>query len=334
MGVDLRGRSLLAVQDLSREEFGHLLGLAAELKRARRSGSEQPRLTGKTACLLFEKTSTRTRCSFEVAGHQQGAQVTYLDPKSSHLGHKESIADSARVLGRMFDALAYRGTSQAAVEELARHAGVPVYNALTDEQHPTQMLADMLTMHEHGGRPLDGLRFAYLGDGRSNMGHSLMLAGCLMGMDVRICGPTALWPRDAQAAAARALAQRHGARLTITDHPAAAVAGVDFVHTDIWVSMGEPESAWAERIDLLRPYRVTAEMMRATGNPAVKFLHCLPAYHDMRTDVGAEVGRRFGLEDGIEVTDEVFESPMSIVFEQAENRMHTIKALLVATLAG
>jgi ornithine carbamoyltransferase len=333
MGGDLRGRSLLKVEDLSREEFGQLLDLAAALKRERREGVERQRLRGRAVCLIFEKTSTRTRCAFEVACCHQGAHATFLEPQSSQLGRKESVADTARVLGRMYDAIGYRGRTQATVEALARHAGVPVYNALTDEQHPTQMLADMLTMREHAGRALDELAFAYLGDTRSNVANSLLLAGCLMGMDVRICGPKPLWPQAAEMEAARALERRQGARLTVTDDPAAAVAGADFVYTDVWVSMGEPEAVWAERMALLRPYRIDLALMRAAG-PRAKLLHCLPAYHDGETAIGAEVGQRFGLAGGIEVTHEVFESPANIAFDQAENRMHTTKALLVATLAG
>jgi ornithine carbamoyltransferase len=332
MVFDLRRRSLLTVQDLSQREMAYLIDLALDLKRAKRSRSEQPSLRGRNICLIFEKTSTRTRCAFEVAAADQGAHVTCLDPLSSQMGHKESIADTARVLGRMFDAIAFRGARQATVEELARCAGVPVYNALTDEYHPTQMLADVMTMREHSAKPLGEIAYAYVGDTRSNMGHSLMIVGCLMGMDVRICGPRPLWPGDAYTAIARELAQRSGARLTITADPQAAVAGADFVHTDVWVSMGEAKEVWGERIDLLRPYRVDAALMRAAGRPEVKLMHCLPAFHDTRTAVGQEVAQRFGLADGLEVTDEVFESAMNIAFAQAENRLHTIKALLIATL--
>lgn len=332
MASDLRKRSLLTVQDLTPCELAHLIDLALNLKRAKCSRSEQPSLRGRNICLIFEKTSTRTRCAFEVAAADQGAHVTYLDPQSSQMGHKESIADTARVLGRMFDAIAFRGARQGTVEELARYAGVPVYNALTDEYHPTQMLADVMTMREHSAKPLGEIAYAYVGDTRSNMGHSLMIVGCLMGMDVRICGPRPLWPGDAYTEIARELARRSGARLTITEDPQAAVAGADFVHTDVWVSMGEAKEVWGERIDLLRPYRVDAALMRAAGHPEVKLMHCLPAFHDTRTAVGAEVAQRFGLADGLEVSDEVFESAMNIAFVQAENRMHTIKALLVATL--
>lgn len=333
MAFDLRRRSLLTVQDLTQRELAYLIDLARELKRAKRSRSEQPSLRGRSICLIFEKTSTRTRCAFEVAAADQGAHVTCLDPQSSQMGHKESIADTARVLGRMFDAIAFRGARQETVDELARYAGVPVYNALTDEYHPTQMLADVMTMREHSAKPLGEIAYAFVGDTRSNMGHSLMIVGCLMGMDVRICGPRPLWPGDPYTEIARELARRSGARLTITADPLAAVAGADFVHTDVWVSMGEAKEAWAERIELLRPYRVDAALLRAAGRPEIRLMHCLPAFHDTKTVVGKEVAERFGLADGLEVTDEVFESAMNIAFVQAENRVHTIKALLVATLA-
>lgn len=332
MAFDLRNRHLLTVQDLEPDEFSHLLDLAARLKRDRAGRTEQPQLQGRHLCLVFERTSTRTRCAFEVAARDQGAHVTYLDPQSSQMGHKESAADTARVLGRLYDAIAFRGARQATVEALARHAGVPVYNGLTDEYHPTQMLADMLTMREHGGRPLGEVAFAYVGDTRSNMGHSLMIAGCLLGMDVRICGPRQLWPNEAFRTIAAGLEARHGGRLTVTDDPRAAVDGVDFVHTDVWVSLGEPRELWAERIALLRPFQVDAALIAATGKATARFMHCLPAFHDRSTAVGSEVAELFGLEDGIEVTDEVFRSPANIAFDQAENRMHTIKALMVATL--
>jgi ornithine carbamoyltransferase len=332
MSVDLRNRSLLTVQDYSQAEFLHVLDLARELKRARRAGSESKRLVGKHICLIFEKTSTRTRCAFEAACFDQGANVTYLDPAGSQIGHKESFRDTARVLGRMFDAIEYRGSSQAGVEELARYAGVPVYNGLTDEYHPTQMLADMMTMREHCAKPLGEIKFAYVGDTRSNMGNSLMIAGCLMGMDVRICGPRELWPADAYQRIAHELEARHGAKLTLSDDPAAAVRGVDFIHTDVWVSMGEPKEVWKERIDLLLPYQVNAALLRASGNPDVKLMHCLPALHDTETTIGRQIAETYGIGGGLEVTNEVFESPRNVAFDQAENRMHTIKALLVATL--
>ena len=332
--VDLRGRSLLSLQHHSPEEITHLLDLAAELKAAKRAGTEEQRLRGRTIALIFEKTSTRTRCAFEVAAYDQGAHVTYLDPVSSQIGHKESIKDTARVLGRMFDAIEYRGSAQAVVEELAEHAGVPVYNGLTDDWHPTQMLADVLTMREHAGKPLSEVSYAYLGDARNNMGNSLLLVGAKLGMDVRIGAPKDLQPDAGLVARCREIARETGAGVTVTEDPQEAVRGVDFVHTDVWVSMGEPVEAWEERIALLLPYQVDAEMMGATGNPGARFMHCLPAFHDTDTAVGRQlVERHPELSGGLEVTDEVFESPASVVFDQAENRMHTIKALLVATLA-
>jgi ornithine carbamoyltransferase len=331
MAVDLRGRSLLEFSDLTRDEARHLLDLSAQMKRLKREGQEEPLLSGKNICLIFEKTSTRTRCAFEVAAYDQGMGVTNLDPSGSQIGHKESIRDTARVLGRMYDAIEYRGFSQAAVEELARYSGVPVYNGLTDASHPTQMLADLLTMEEHGGKPLEKIAFCYLGDARNNMGNSLMLAGALMGMDVRLAAPRALWPEEARVERARQLAAASGANVALTEDPREGVSGCDFVYTDVWVSLGEPPEKWEERIRLLMPYRVDADLLRATGNPNAKFLHCLPAFHDRNTKIGEEIGRRWGL-DGIEVTDEVFESKASVVFDQSENRMHTIKALLIATL--
>jgi ornithine carbamoyltransferase len=332
MSFNLRNRSLLTVQDYTQREFRYLLDLARDLKRAKYAGTEQEHLKGKEVCLIFEKTSTRTRCSFEVACHDQGAHVTYLDPAGSQIGHKESFKDTARVLGRMFDAIEYRGASQKGVEDLARHAGVPVYNGLTDEYHPTQMLADVMTMREHCDKPLADIKFAYVGDTRSNMGHSLMIAGALMGMDVRIGGPKSLWPADEYQKIARGLEAKYGAKLTITDDPRAAVKGVDFVHTDVWVSMGEPKEVWKERIALLTPYQVNAALMNASGNPHVRFMHCLPAFHDTETTLGKQIAEAYGVTGGLEVTDELFESEANIAFEQAENRLHTIKALLVATL--
>ncbi|MCG3143691.1 MAG: Ornithine carbamoyltransferase, catabolic [Gammaproteobacteria bacterium] len=332
MGFNLRNRSLLTVQDYTQREFRYLLDLARDLKRAKYARTEQKHLDGKEICLIFEKTSTRTRCAFEIACYDQGANVTYLDPAGSQIGHKESFKDTARVLGRMFDAIEYRGASQAGVELLARHAGVPVYNGLTDEYHPTQMLADVMTMREHSDKTITDIRYAYVGDTRSNMGHSLMIAGCLMGMDVRICGPKSLWPSEEYQKIARDLEARYGARLSITDDPGAAVQGVDFIHTDVWVSMGEPKEVWKQRIDLLTPYQVNAALMKASGNPQVKFMHCLPAFHDTETTLGKQIAEAYGLHNGIEVTDEVFESEANVAFDQAENRMHTIKALLVATL--
>jgi ornithine carbamoyltransferase len=332
MSFNLRNRSLLTVQDYTTREFQYLLDLARDLKRAKYARTEQMHLKGKEICLIFEKTSTRTRCAFEVACYDQGANVTYLDPAGSQIGHKESFKDTARVLGRMFDAIEYRGSAQKGVEQLAKYAGVPVYNGLTDEYHPTQMLADVMTMREHSDRPIPDIKYAYLGDTRSNMGHSLMIAGCLMGMDVRICGPKQLWPSDEYTKIANELAEKSGARLKITDDVAAAVKGVDFIHTDVWVSMGEPKEVWAERIKMLKPYQVNQAMMKASGNRQVKFMHCLPAFHDTETVLGKQIADDYGMTDGLEVTDDVFESESNVAFEQAENRMHTIKALLVATL--
>lgn len=334
MAIDLRGRHFLKELDFSAEEFRRLTELAAELKAAKRAGTEVPRLTGRNIALIFEKTSTRTRCSFEVAAADQGASTTYLDPSGSQIGHKESVKDTARVLGRMFDGIEFRGSRQSDVEELAAHAGVPVFNGLTDEWHPTQMLADVLTMVEHGqGRPLEETAFAYLGDARNNMGNSYLVTGALLGMDVRIVAPKQLWPEESVVAQARALAGSSGARLTLTDDVTEGVRGADFVTTDVWVSMGEPKEVWDERIAQLAPYAVTMDVLRATGKPDVKFLHCLPAYHDLGTALGREIHARHGL-SSLEVTDEVFESAHSVVFDEAENRMHTIKAVLVATLAG
>jgi len=332
MSFNLRNRSLLTVQDYTQREFRYLLDLARDLKRAKYARTEQKHLDGKEICLIFEKPSTRTRCAFEVACHDQGAQVTYLEPSGSQIGHKESYKDTARVLGRMFDAIEYRGASQKGVEQLAEFAGVPVYNGLTDEYHPTQVLADVLTMRENCDKPINQIAYAFVGDTRSNMGHSLMIVGCLMGMDVRICGPRSLWPDAEHEKIARDLEAKYGARLTITDDPRAAVDGVDFIHTDVWVSMGEPREAWKQRIELLTPYQVNAELLQASGNPHVRFMHCLPAFHDTETQVGKEIADAFGLSNGLEVTNDVFESESNIAFEQAENRMHTIKALLVATL--
>ena len=332
MSFNLRNRSLLTVQDYTQREFQYLLDLARDLKRAKYARTEKKSLTGKTICLIFEKTSTRTRCAFEVACYDQGANVTYLDPSGSQIGHKESFKDTARVLGRMFDAIEYRGAAQAGIEQLAAYAGVPVYNGLTDEYHPTQMLADIMTMREHCDKPISEIKYTYLGDTRSNMGHSLMIAGCLMGMDVRICGPRTLWPSDEYQKIARGLEAGNGAKLTITDDPKTAVKGVDFIHTDVWVSMGEPKEIWKQRIDLLSPYQVNKELLKASGNPRVRLMHCLPAFHNSETTLGKQIAETYGMSNGLEVTDDVFESERNIAFEQAENRLHTIKALLVATL--
>ena len=332
MSFNLRNRSLLTVQDYTQREFRYLLDLARDLKRAKYARTEQKHLDGKEICLIFEKTSTRTRCAFEVACYDQGANVTYLDPAGSQIGHKESFKDTARVLGRMYDAIEYRGSSQTGVETLAKYAGVPVYNGLTDEYHPTQMMADVLTMREHSDKPVSQIKYAYVGDTRSNMGHSLMIAGCLMGMDVRICGPKALWPTEEYQQVARGLEAQYGAKLMITDVPGDAVKDVDFIHTDVWVSMGEPKEVWKQRIAALKPYQVNAELMKASGNPHVRFMHCLPAFHDTDTALGKQIAETYGMTNGVEVTNDVFESEANLAFEQAENRLHTIKALLVATL--
>ncbi|MFC7842531.1 ornithine carbamoyltransferase [Streptomyces sp. NPDC057382] len=328
----LAGRHFLKELDFTGEEFRALVELAAELKAAKRAGEETRHLRGRNIALIFEKTSTRTRCAFEVAAADQGASTTYLDPAGSQIGHKESVKDTARVLGRMYDAIEYRGDSQQKVEELAAHAGVPVYNGLTDDWHPTQMLADVLTMTEHCDKPLTGISFAYLGDARFNMGNSYLVTGALLGMDVRLVAPKAYWPAEEVVDRARELAEVSGARLTLTETVDEGVRGADFVATDVWVSMGEPKEVWAERIAALAPYAVTMDVLRATGNPDVKFLHCLPAFHDLGTQVGRDVHAAHGL-DYLEVTDEVFESAHSVVFDEAENRMHTIKAVMVATLA-
>ncbi|WP_431980908.1 ornithine carbamoyltransferase [Streptomyces qinglanensis] len=336
MAADLTGRHFLKELDFTPEEFRGLVSLAAGLKAAKREGTEQPRLRGRNLALLFEKSSTRTRCAFEVAAADQGAHTTYLDPAGSHLGVKESIKDTARVLGRMFDGIQYRGSGQEKVEELAAHAGVPVFNGLTDAWHPTQMLADVLTMTEHApgapGRPPEELAYAYLGDARNNMGNSYLVTGALLGMDVRIAAPRPLWPEEPVITQAREVAGRTGARITLTEDVAEGVAGADFLATDVWVSMGEPQQVWAERIALLKPYAVTMDVLRTTGNPEVRFLHCLPAFHDLGTAVAREIHEQHGL-TSLEVTDEVFESAYSVVFDQAENRLHTIKAVLVATLS-
>ncbi|MFB7193201.1 ornithine carbamoyltransferase [Streptomyces sp. NPDC056240] len=329
---DLTGRHFLKEVDFTAEEFRGLIDLAAELKAAKKAGTETRHLAGRNIALIFEKTSTRTRCAFEVAAADQGASTTYLDPSGSQIGHKESVRDTAHVLGRMFDAIEYRGDSQSGVEELAAYAGVPVYNGLTDDWHPTQMLADVLTMVEHCDRPLERIAFSYLGDARFNMGNSYLVTGALLGMDVRIVAPREYWPADEIVVQARKLAETSGARITLTEDIPEGVAGADFVVTDVWVSMGEPKEVWAERIAALAPYAVTMDVLRATGNADVKFLHCLPAFHDLGTKVGREIHEAYGL-DSLEVTDEVFESAHSVVFDEAENRLHTIKAIMVATLA-
>lgn len=333
MAFNLRNRSFLTLRDYSAGEIGFLLKLSADLKAAKYAGTEQPMLRGKEIALIFEKDSTRTRVGFEVAAHDQGATVTYLGPAGSHIGHKESIKDTARVLGRVYDAIEYRGFGQAVVETLAQWSGVPVYNGLTDQFHPTQILADLLTMREHSEKPLREIAFCFLGDTGNNMGDSLLIGAAKLGMDVRLCGPASLWPDQAIIDEASALARDSGARILLTEDVAAGVKGCDFLYTDVWVSMGEPESVWAERIRLLLPYQVNAQAMALTGNPRARFMHCLPAFHNTETEVGAQIERLHGI-SAMEVTDEVFESPASIVFDQAENRMHTIKAVLVATLGG
>ena len=330
MGM-LKQKHFLKLLDYTPAEIQTLLDLAASLKAEKKNAAEQPRLTGKNIALIFEKTSTRTRCAFEVAAHDQGAHVTYLDSSGSQIGHKESIRDTARVLGRMYDAIEYRGYGQEIVEQLAEYAGVPVINGLTNEYHPTQMLADLLTMKENSKKPLNQITYAYVGDARYNMGNSLLVAGAKMGMDVRIGAPRAFWPNDALVEQCRSIAKQTGARITLTEDAAAAVDQADFIHTDVWVSMGEAKETWKERIEQLRPYRVDARLMAASNNPEVKFMHCLPAIHNRDTQVGQWLFNEFSL-DGAEVSEEVFESVASIVFEQAENRMHTIKAVLVALL--
>lgn len=330
--MTLSGRDFLKEADFTSAELDTLLRLAADLKAQRRTGTEVPRLVGRQLAMIFEKTSTRTRISFEVAMRDQGGHVTVLDPASSQIGHKESVADTARVLARVFDAIEFRGASQASVEELAQYSDVPVYNGLTDEWHPTQMLADFLTMREHAADADAPLRYAYVGDARSNMGNSLLVMGAIMGADVRIVAPPDLWPSDEVQAIARSRGADTGARLTLTANLEEGLSGAEFVHTDVWVSMGEPAEVWAERVDLLRPYRIDEAAMALTGDPVAKFLHCLPAYHDQGTAVGRRIAADYGLPDGVEVSHGVFESPASIVFDQAENRMHTIKAILVATL--
>jgi ornithine carbamoyltransferase len=333
MAFNLKNRSFLKEIDFEPRELRYLLRLSEALKLAKYAGNEVQRLVGKEIALIFEKTSTRTRSAFEVGAYDQGAHVTYLDPSGSQLGHKESVADTAAVLGRMYDAIEFRGNSQTDVEELAAHAGVPVYNGLTDEWHPTQMLADFLTMHESSNKPYDTISYAFVGDCRFNMGRSLLVMGALMGSDVRLSGPEELHPPKDVTDIAADIASRTGARITITDDVRQAVSGVDFIHTDVWVSMGEAKDVWSERVRVLTPYQVNAALMEATGNRAAKFMHCLPAFHDPNTTVGREIMEHTGMTSGLEVTGEVFNSPASIVFDQAENRLHTIKAILVATLA-
>lgn len=335
MAFNLHNRHLLSLMHHTEREILYLLDLSRDLKRAKYSGTEQRRLVGKNIALIFEKSSTRTRCAFEVAAYDQGANVTYIDPDSSQIGHKESMKDTARVLGRFYDAIEYRGFSQEIVEDLARYAGVPVFNGLTDEYHPTQMFADVMTMREHSEQPLRQIRFAYLGDARNNMGNSLLLIGAKLGMDVRVAAPKALWPHPEHVEACHGFADKSGARITLTEDPHEAVDGVDFIHTDVWVSMGEPVEAWEERIALLLPYQVNQALLDQSRNPRVKFMHCLPAIHNAETQIGKQIADQYpDLAQGIEVTETVFESPSCIAFEQAENRMHTIKAVLVSSLGG
>jgi len=329
--VDLRGRHLMKLADFTPQEITYLIELAAELKAAKREGREEQKLVGREIALIFEKDSTRTRCAFEVAAYDQGAHVTFIGPSGSHMGHKETVKDTARVLGRMYDAIEYRGFGQETAEELARWAGVPIYNGLTDEWHPTQILADFLTFREHVDKPFEEVAFCYLGDARFNMADSYLIGGAKLGMDVRIASPKSLWPRGEIVELAESIAAETGARITITDDVDEAVRGADVLLTDVWVSMGEADEVWAERIRLLTPYQINAETMAKTGNPDVKFMHCLPAFHNTETEVGKEIFEKFGMES-LEVTEDVFESPASLVFDEAENRLHTIKAVLVATL--
>jgi ornithine carbamoyltransferase len=333
MAFNLRNRSFVKLLDFAPQEIKFLLKLSADLKVAKYGGYEQPTLTGKNIALIFEKSSTRTRTAFEVAAYDQGANVTYLGPSGSHVGHKETMKDTARVLGRTYDGIEYRGFAQASVETLAEYAGVPVWNGLTDEWHPTQILADVLTMTEHSYKDLPQIAYCFLGDARSNTGNSLMVGGCKLGMDVRFCAPKHLWPEESLVETCKAIAAETGARLTLSDDVAEGVKGADYLYTDVWVSMGEPASVWEERVKLLKPYQVNAQAMELSGNPDIKFLHCLPAFHNTDTEVGKEMYEKYGLES-MEVTEDVFESPASIVFDEAENRLHTIKAIMVATLGG
>ncbi|MDC0611313.1 ornithine carbamoyltransferase [Vibrio sp.] len=334
MAFNLRNRNFLKLLDFTTTEIQFLLDLAADLKKAKYTGTEQKRLAGKNVALIFEKSSTRTRCAFEVAAFDQGAQVTYIGPSGSQIGHKESMKDTARVLGRMYDGIQYRGYGQDIVEELGAYAGVPVWNGLTDEFHPTQILADFLTMQEHSrGKHLHQIKFAYLGDARNNMGNSLMVGAAKMGMDIRLVAPKAYWPEEQLVQDCLAIADSTGARITLTESVADGVKGCDFLYTDVWVSMGEPAEAWDERVAVMKPYQINMDVIKKTGNPYVKFMHCLPAFHNDETTVGKEVAAKYGM-NGLEVTEDVFESDYSIVFDEAENRMHTIKAIMVATLGS
>lgn len=331
MAFNLQNRNFLKLLDFTQEEIKFLLDLAKNLKNAKYGGYEKPTMTGKNIALIFEKSSTRTRCAFETAAFDQGAQVTYLGPSGSQIGHKESMKDTARVLGRMYDGIEYRGFGQDIVEELGEYAGVPVWNGLTNEFHPTQILADFMTMLEHSDKPLSQISFCYLGDARNNMGNSLLVGGAIMGMDVRLCAPEEILPDAKLVAKCKEIAEKSGATISLTSNVAEGVKGVDFLYTDVWVSMGEPDEVWEQRINLLKPYQVNMDTIKLTGNPKVKFMHCLPAFHNRETKVGEEIFQKYGL-DGLEVTEEVFESDHSIVFDEAENRVHTIKAIMVATL--
>jgi ornithine carbamoyltransferase len=331
MSFNLRNRSFLKLLDFTPKEIQFLLDLSADLKKAKYAGTEQQRLKGKNIVILFEKDSTRTRCAFEVAAFDQGANVTYIGPSGSQMGKKESMKDTARVLGRMYDGIEYRGYSQEIVETLARYSGVPVWNGLTNEFHPTQILADFLTMREHSAKPLSEVKFCYLGDARNNMGNSLMVGAAKMGMDFRACAPKACWPNEELVKTCQEIAKTTGAKITLTESIEEGVKGCDFLYTDVWVSMGEPDSVWEERINLLKPYQVNRKVMELTGNPSCNFMHCLPAFHNRETVIGEEIYKKFGLE-AMEVTEDVFESDASIVFDEAENRVHTIKAVMVATL--
>lgn len=333
MAFNLRNRNFLKLLDFTPQEIKFLLDLSADLKKAKYGGYEQQKLTGKNIALIFEKASTRTRCAFEVAAYDQGARVTYLGPTGSQIGNKESMKDTARVLGRMYDGIEYRGFGQDVVEELGAHAGVPVWNGLTNEYHPTQILADFLTMMEHSDKPLHQVCFAYAGDARNNMGNSLMVGAAKMGMDFRAVAPKSLWPEEKLVKECQEIAKETGAKITLTESVDEGVKGVDFIYTDVWVSMGEPDEVWKERMAIMMPYQVNAEMMKKTGNPKTKFLHCLPSFHNRETKVGEEIYQKFGVE-AMEVTDDVFESPASVVFDEAENRLHTIKAVMVATLGA
>ena len=333
MPCNLRNRNFLTLMDFSPQEIGFLLDLALNLKKAKYAGTEQQRLKGKNIALIFEKDSTRTRCAFEVAALDQGAHVTYLGPTGSQMGKKESVADTARVLGRMYDGIEYRGFGQEIVEELAKYAGVPVWNGLTDQDHPTQVLADFLTAMEHLNKPLNEMTFVYVGDGRNNVANALMIGGAKTGMDFRIVSPKALFPEASLLKKCKDVAKTTGATITITDDIAKGVKNADVIYTDVWVSMGEPDSVWAERIKLLKPYQVNAAMMKKTGKPTTLFMHCLPAFHDLKTTIGKQIHDKFKI-SAMEVTDEVFASPQSVVFDEAENRMHTIKAVMVATLGS